>query len=177
MGVRRLLEFTVSIPLSDGAENSDVIPLSERMLVMDVSSRTPDGMPNRCPVCGSDFALSPSTASFDAPCPNCGSLVWFSQHSEQPVVVIDLLTLNKISEDWCTDEIAVCIVDCSNVRRTASVLLGKLITFDRRVKGSGKAMKVKLIGLQPDPKQLLSITELDKMFAIYDTVDDAIASM
>src|SRR5262249_46648111 len=44
---------------------------------MTISSRTPEGHPNRCPVCRRRLRLSPSWPSPDAPCPHCGSLVWF----------------------------------------------------------------------------------------------------
>jgi signal recognition particle GTPase len=44
---------------------------------MTISSRTPEGRPNRCPVCRRRLKLSPSWPSADAPCPRCGSLVWF----------------------------------------------------------------------------------------------------
>jgi len=44
---------------------------------MTISSRTPEGQPNRCPVCRRRLRLSPSWPSADAPCPHCGSLVWF----------------------------------------------------------------------------------------------------
>src|SRR5262245_10641777 len=44
---------------------------------MTISSRTPEGRPNRCPVCRRRLRLSPSWPSADAPCPHCGSLVWF----------------------------------------------------------------------------------------------------
>ena len=42
-----------------------------------ISSRTPEGVPNRCPVCGAEICLEPSQPSGDAPCPNCGTLLWF----------------------------------------------------------------------------------------------------
>ncbi len=46
-------------------------------LVMVISSRTPEGSPNRCPVCGKDLRLEPSSPFGDAPCPHCGHLLWF----------------------------------------------------------------------------------------------------
>ena len=46
---------------------------------MVVSSRTPEGLPNRCPICGGDFDLEPSLPSGDAPCPQCGHLLWWFQ--------------------------------------------------------------------------------------------------
>ena len=45
---------------------------------MVISSRTPEGLPNYCPVCDAHFLLEPSDPAGDAPCPNCGHLVWFS---------------------------------------------------------------------------------------------------
>ncbi len=41
------------------------------------SSRTPEGRSNHCPVCGSDITIEPSVPFGDAPCPNCGVLLWF----------------------------------------------------------------------------------------------------
>ena len=44
---------------------------------MTISSRTPEGTPNHCPVCDSDIRIDPSLPSGDAPCPKCGTLLWF----------------------------------------------------------------------------------------------------
>lgn len=49
---------------------------------MNVSSRTPEGVPNHCTVCGHRFTLSPSIPPGDVPCPNCGSLVWCTSFKE-----------------------------------------------------------------------------------------------
>jgi acyl carrier protein len=45
---------------------------------MNVSSRTPEGMPSRCPICGSATNLEFSDPAGDALCPNCGCLLWTS---------------------------------------------------------------------------------------------------
>lgn len=49
---------------------------------MAISSRTPEGQPNTCPVCKGVVCVEPSLAlgnapCCDAPCPNCGTLLWF----------------------------------------------------------------------------------------------------
>ena len=44
---------------------------------MIVSSRTPEGEPNTCPICGADVRIEPSLFFGDAPCPKCGTLLWF----------------------------------------------------------------------------------------------------
>lgn len=53
---------------------------------MEPSSRTPDGLPNRCRVCGNEVRVDPSHPSYDAPCPFCGSLMWFdSWFVQEPI--------------------------------------------------------------------------------------------
>src|SRR5262249_44377090 len=44
---------------------------------MEPSSRTPEGRPNVCPLCGRKVKISPSHPTSDAPCPHCGHLLWF----------------------------------------------------------------------------------------------------
>jgi hypothetical protein len=46
---------------------------------MTISSRTPEGEPNCCPICGRRVRLEPSDPSWDGPCPQCGHLLWFSE--------------------------------------------------------------------------------------------------
>lgn len=41
------------------------------------SSRTPEGDRGRCPVCQAIVRMEPSSPTRDAPCPCCGSLIWF----------------------------------------------------------------------------------------------------
>lgn len=42
-----------------------------------ISSRTPEGVPNHCPICNTSICIEPSHPPGDAPCPNCGTLLWF----------------------------------------------------------------------------------------------------
>ena len=55
---------------------------------MEPSSRTPEGESHRCPVCGKDVRIEPSRPPGDAPCPHCGSLLWFepSERSIAPTL-------------------------------------------------------------------------------------------
>lgn len=45
---------------------------------MEPASRTPEGEPNRCPICGNQVVIDPSRPPGDAPCPHCGHLLWFA---------------------------------------------------------------------------------------------------
>ena len=51
---------------------------------MTISSRTPEGEPNRCPICGNRVIIEPSPDSSDAPCPRCGHLLWWFQQRFSP---------------------------------------------------------------------------------------------
>jgi acyl carrier protein len=48
---------------------------------MIIASRTPEGWPGRCPVCEGVVCVDPSVLFGDAPCPNCGTLLWFGRTS------------------------------------------------------------------------------------------------
>ena len=50
---------------------------------MVISSRTPEGLPNQCPVCHNQVRLEPSVWFGDAPCPHCGTLLWFGRLSHE----------------------------------------------------------------------------------------------
>lgn len=50
---------------------------------MTVSSRTPEGWPNRCPLCEAEIRLEPSLPFGDAPCPQCGVLLWFVRFGDE----------------------------------------------------------------------------------------------
>jgi len=53
---------------------------------MAISSRTPEGEPAVCPVCGDFVRVEPSEIYYDVPCPSCGSLLWFIRIADQRLV-------------------------------------------------------------------------------------------
>lgn len=56
---------------------------------MKPSSRTPEGLPNRCPVCGNEIRIEPSRPPGDAPCAFCGHLLWFPGFAVRRVLLAD----------------------------------------------------------------------------------------
>jgi len=48
-----------------------------------ISSRTPEGRQNCCPVCGHLSWTLPSKPAFDATCPMCGCLLWFDEKANE----------------------------------------------------------------------------------------------
>jgi acyl carrier protein len=61
---------------------------------MSISSRTPEGESNRCPICNNRVIVEPSQPTGDAPCPRCGHLLWQFRryYSEQLGVRPELVT-------------------------------------------------------------------------------------
>jgi len=78
------------------------------------SSRTPEGFPERCPVCGNEFQIDPTIPPGDAPCPSCGSLVWFR--------------LAALLRDFpfFVEDAAAAELDCSSAGEAIEVLVGRL---------------------------------------------------
>jgi hypothetical protein len=58
------------------------------------SSRTPEGNDNDCPVCGHGVRIDPTEPPGDAPCPHCGTLLWFSGRS------VDSLETQRAAVLW-----------------------------------------------------------------------------
>ncbi len=66
---------------------------------MTIYSRTPEGFPARCPLCGAETNLEFSDPGDDAPCPNCGQLLWMSSRVHAQVRQVLAETLNVPVEE------------------------------------------------------------------------------
>jgi hypothetical protein len=73
---------------------------------MNISSRTPEGDPNHCPFCGHDLRLEPSQPLGDAPCPSCGSLLWFPAPPVPPLLAAGLDPEGELIPEADGDSIA-----------------------------------------------------------------------
>ncbi len=74
---------------------------------MNIATRTPEGNPNHCPVCGAFVIIEPSRPPGDAPCPACGVLLWFAPNTT--ILVADgdwAKKLDKLDEpvEICTPD-------------------------------------------------------------------------
>jgi anti-anti-sigma factor len=138
---------------------------------MNVASRTPEGMPNLCPVCGSAVRIEPSDPADDAPCPQCGHLLWFSWEDASGTMGIkptcahlkaeDLDTLvNRLSEQPGLR----LVVDLSRVRYVSSDALSKLIALKKKIVGASGEFHIE--NLHPDLLEVFRITRLDQVFRI-----------
>jgi len=58
-----------------------------------ISSRTPEGLPFRCSICGEAAAIEASYPNGDACCPACGQLLWWFR-DRYPSIDDDIERLN-----------------------------------------------------------------------------------
>jgi acyl carrier protein len=75
---------------------------------VNIASRTPEGEPYLCPICGAFAALETSDAG-DTLCPRCGQLLWKLRDS------LEAVTLSPIAELALTDPITSHLADSMDV--------------------------------------------------------------
>jgi anti-sigma B factor antagonist len=137
---------------------------------MTISSRTPEGQPNHCPVCGASLALEPSGPARDAPCPRCGHLLWFTWEDAGDELLIRLRgkiiaadTMAGLVEAVASRHMQRIVLDFEEVQYMSSAALGKLIELTKRLRPTGKLI---LVNVQPDLLEVFRITRLDSVFDI-----------
>src|SRR3954452_22282213 len=130
---------------------------------MVISSRTPEGRPNLCPVCGSAVKIEPSDPAGDAPCPHCGHLLWFTWKDPGDAVVIKLTcsTLRSENLDTLIGKSSgkrgrrKIVLDLGDVQYLPSAAIGKLIKLKKKV--AGVSGKIRIENLHPDLLEVFRI--------------------
>ncbi|WP_442511271.1 STAS domain-containing protein [Novipirellula sp. SH528] len=157
---------------------------------MIISSRTPEGAPNRCPVCGAEIQVEPSRPPGDAPCPNCGQLLWFcdvSIASSDPEVLVVVFSNSGVADNQWSEQIGQelqevvpqtpykkLLLNFRGVSFMSSAMLSQLVTLNQECKAQGVALK--FCEASPNVMEVFKITKLNKLFDILDSEDKAIAS-
>ena len=138
---------------------------------MVISSRTPEGKPNLCPVCGSGIKIEPSDPAGDAPCPKCGNLLWFAWDDSADIVVIrpTCAVLRSEDLDSLTEEASEkrgvqFVLDLCEVQYLSSTALGKLLNLKNEIMGVRGRLRIE--NLNGDLLEVFRITRLDQVFDI-----------
>jgi anti-anti-sigma factor len=138
-----------------------------------ISSRTPEGLPNRCPLCGAVNAIEPSNPPGDAPCPNCGHLLWFFRQDEGDIKVLRLncRTLGPIPREALADALDAeagtqVVLDFDGVESISSEALAALLKMGEFAKVQGAFERLRLRNVHPDIAEVFRITRLDQVFQI-----------
>jgi anti-anti-sigma factor len=138
---------------------------------MVISSRTPEGRPKHCPVCGFDLKIEPSDPAGDAPCPRCGHLLWFVWEDLGDVQIIRPTASRLDQESWDSliDSVTVdqgvrLVIDFSEVRYISSAILGKLINLKKKLNAARGGLNIR--HLHPDLVEVFRITRLDQLLGL-----------
>jgi len=136
---------------------------------MVISSRTPEGRPNQCPVCGSHVSIEPSDPAGEAPCPRCGHLLWFALEDLGHIQVIrptgsrlDPELLDRLIDSLEMRSGMRLVIDFSGVQYLASSVLGKLINLKKQLGVGGGRLRLQHV--HPDLVEVFRITRLDRVF-------------
>ncbi len=139
---------------------------------MVISSRTPEGTPGCCPVCGADLKVEPSAPAGDAPCHNCGHLVWFAADDAQAGDIVVRFTSETIPAEAIERFVSSLedrplrriVFDFGAVRYCDSAALGAMIRLKKRVQGPQSGLVLR--NLRWELREVFLITRLDQVFEI-----------
>lgn len=137
---------------------------------MVISSRTPEGEPNRCPICGAVIKIEPSVPPGDAPCPDCGHLVWFPEEGPDDHVLgfsgqtVTAGVVRYLVEALGDRPFRRLVLDLGGVRFISSGALAAMIELKKRV--GERRGKFALRGVHPDLQNVFRVTRLDLLFEI-----------
>jgi anti-anti-sigma factor len=163
---------------------------------MDNSSRTPEGVPNRCPVCGHDVVVDQSIPVQDAPCPHCGNVLLFptgeltvNVHEASSLPSFGLIKVHRLGDVAVVEFRSPQTPNAGSMRQLLDELLSLLPNAKKILldlagvqklssatlgamlafdKGTkAVACRLHLCNLSAELKEMFQITRFDKLFAVY----------
>ncbi|KAA5542264.1 STAS domain-containing protein [Roseiconus nitratireducens] len=147
---------------------------------MIISSRTPEGEPNRCPICREEIWLDPSQPTGDAPCPNCGHLLWFSD----PPIAVVTFTSGEVVDESSWDQLMHLgtarqpprlLLNVENISLPSSTALTQLVVLNRKIKEQGG--RLVLCNISPNLNELFKIMRVRTRFEIYSDQEAAFKAL
>jgi anti-sigma B factor antagonist len=92
--------------------------------------------------------------------------------------IMDVERIQKLNEELSqlaeSENSRDVLLNLENVRFLSSAAINKLIVLDKRVKSHGG--RIRLASLRPEVRDVFSITNLDRVFKIYDDPEEALKS-
>lgn len=156
------------------------------------ASRTSEGMPSHCLLCGADLRLEPSQPG-DAPCPHCGCLVWFplKLNLDRPVAMVDFASLLTASpkpmnyeqvhaemRKWrpLLDTCAVLVVRFKEGSYLPSACIGEIVWLHTTARKLQRQLLI--VAPRRSPlREILELTRLDTILQIFEDENAALQSI
>jgi anti-anti-sigma factor len=121
-------------------------------------------------VCDSAIKIEPSDPAGDAPCPNCGHLLWFTwDNGDEIVIKPTCSTLRAEDLDTLADRVSEhtgvqLVLDLGEVQHLEGATLGKLVSLKKRV--AAARGRLRLENLHPNLVEVFHVTRLDQVFDV-----------
>jgi predicted RNA-binding Zn-ribbon protein involved in translation (DUF1610 family) len=131
---------------------------------MSDSATTPADSPHTCLMCRAESLHPPEERTFDAPCPNCGFVIWF-ERSDGQVIPFER-EMNKagvIDDPAAWEELhrhGTLVFDFRRIKHFQSQVLGRMIRVKQKL---GKQARLKVL-IHRDLMEVFRITRLDQIF-------------
>jgi anti-anti-sigma regulatory factor len=165
-------------------------------------SRTPEGSPNRCPLCDKRIVLEASFPPGDATCPHCGYLLWFDPGLDESfyagVTIVRIKDGGTIRESlgslmggcgrdlFCSPScyspekaptggtVEKVLLNLENVEFLPSHMIGGIIRLAKECKRN--QIWLKLCSIPPQVMEVMKLMNLQKMLDIHADEEEALLS-
>jgi anti-anti-sigma factor len=127
----------------------------------------------QCPVCGNPLPHLAPAPPFDAPCSECGSVLWCRRRVSPEHLVLEALP-SGTPEPWQVEQVVESllssgrasrvVLDLSHLNYVSSSFVARLVTMNRRIRATGG--RLVLCGLHPVAYEIFQQFRLDKLFEI-----------
>jgi anti-anti-sigma factor len=133
-------------------------------------------------MCDKTVVAEPSQFTGQAPCPNCGQVLWFHKRTADGVVIIDAISgkvaLSQEIEGVSSvvireQDIPQVVVNLADVQLVTSSFIAGLVALHKRIRAASGKMVV--CGLSTVVRETLHGAKLDKLLNIADTEQQALA--
>ena len=136
-----------------------------------------------CPVCDTRIAGAPAPPPFDAPCPDCGYMLWCRKKMMGGVAVLHVVP-GRTPEHGEVEQLGEAlerpgggprvIVELSALDFMSSAFIARLVALNKRIRAAGG--KLVLCGLHPFVREAFHDSRLERIFEIADDEKAALAS-
>jgi acyl carrier protein len=107
---------------------------------MSIASRSPEGLPHQCPVCGAIAMLEPAFPGGDSVCPSCGQLLWWFCDRLGVDLALDSLLVDDLADSLDVVELVMALEEefdlvISEEEAQRLHTIGDVIRYLRRLRG------------------------------------------
>jgi anti-anti-sigma factor len=133
-----------------------------------------------CPICGNSLPSHPALAPYDAPCSECGFVLWCRKRTVDGVVILEALPgrtpglwdVEQVAESVLREGIEGVVFDLGLLDFVSTSLVARLVTLNKRVRAANR--RLVLCQMRPIVRELFTRFRLHTAFDIVDHIEDAL---